>query len=104
MIGWRVGWVIGPPRLLADVARVSISNVVCQTGIAMQAVAEAIRDPDEFVWAIPSGGVGEGETEAEAALRELEEETGYRAREAREILSYYPSYGCGNQRFVLFVA
>ena len=49
MIGWRVGWVVGPPRLLADVARVSISNVVCQTGIAMGAVAAAIEDPDDGI-------------------------------------------------------
>jgi aspartate/methionine/tyrosine aminotransferase len=49
MIGWRVGWVVGPAKLLADVARVSISNVVCQTGIAMGAVAEAIDDPDDGV-------------------------------------------------------
>ena len=40
----------------------------------------------------------------QAALRELEEETGHRASEVREILSYYPSYGCGNQKFVLFLA
>lgn len=43
MIGWRVGWVVGPAEIIADVARVSISNVVCQTGIAMGAVAAAIR-------------------------------------------------------------
>jgi aspartate/methionine/tyrosine aminotransferase len=42
MIGWRVGWVVGPANIIADVARVSISNVVCQTGIAMGAVAAAI--------------------------------------------------------------
>jgi N-succinyldiaminopimelate aminotransferase len=46
MIGWRVGWVVGPANIVADVARVSISNVVCQTGIAMGAVATAINDPD----------------------------------------------------------
>lgn len=45
MIGWRVGWVVGPSSIMADVARVSISNVVCQTGIAMEAVAAAICDP-----------------------------------------------------------
>ena len=45
MIGWRVGWVVGPAAIVADVARVSISNVVCQTGIAMGAVATAINDP-----------------------------------------------------------
>lgn len=49
MIGWRVGWVVGPSELVADVARVSITNVVCQTGIAMGAVATAIDDPDDGV-------------------------------------------------------
>ena len=49
MIGWRVGWVVGPSAIVADVARVSITNVVCQTGISMGAVATAIRDPDDGV-------------------------------------------------------
>jgi aspartate/methionine/tyrosine aminotransferase len=49
MIGWRVGWVVGPAEVVADVARVSISNVVCQTGIAMGAVAAAINDPDDGI-------------------------------------------------------
>lgn len=46
MIGWRVGWVVGPAAIIADVARVSLANVVCQTGIAMAAVATAIREDD----------------------------------------------------------
>jgi aspartate/methionine/tyrosine aminotransferase len=49
MIGWRVGWVVGPAGLVADVARVSISNVVCQTGIAMGAVAAAIDSADDGI-------------------------------------------------------
>ena len=49
MIGWRVGWVVGPADIMADVARVSISNVVCQTGVAMGAVATAINDPDDGI-------------------------------------------------------
>jgi aspartate/methionine/tyrosine aminotransferase len=49
MIGWRVGWVVGPAEIIADVARVSITNVVCQTGIAMGAVATAIDDPDDGI-------------------------------------------------------
>jgi len=49
MIGWRVGWVVGPSRIMADVARVSISNVVCQTGIAMGAVAAAINDHEDGI-------------------------------------------------------
>ena len=49
MIGWRVGWVVGPAKIIADVARVSITNVVCQTGIAMGAVAVAIDDENDGV-------------------------------------------------------
>jgi aspartate/methionine/tyrosine aminotransferase len=49
MIGWRVGWAVGPASIMADVARVSISNVVCQTGIAMRAVAAAINDPADGI-------------------------------------------------------
>ncbi len=49
MIGWRVGWVVGPSGIIADVARVSISNVVCQTGIAMGAVATAINDRNDGI-------------------------------------------------------
>ena len=49
MIGWRVGWVVGPAAIIADIARVSISNVVCQTGIAMGAVATAITADDDGI-------------------------------------------------------
>ena len=49
MIGWRVGWIVGPAKIIADVARVSITNVVCQTGIAMGAVAVAIDDENDGV-------------------------------------------------------
>jgi aspartate/methionine/tyrosine aminotransferase len=51
MIGWRVGWVVGPAPIVADIARVSITNVVCQTGIAMGAVASTIADPDDGIGA-----------------------------------------------------
>ena len=67
MIGWRVGWVVGPARIVADVARVSISNVVCQTGIAMDAVASAINDPDD---GIPAS-VTELQARRDLLLREL---------------------------------
>jgi ADP-ribose pyrophosphatase len=60
---------------------------------------------DEHVWAIPSGGLEKNETVAGAAAREMEEETGYRPSKPLEhLVGYYPSYGCGNQRFELFLA
>jgi aspartate/methionine/tyrosine aminotransferase len=46
MIGWRVGWVVGPPAIMADVGLVGMTNVVCQVGIAQQAVAAALTAPD----------------------------------------------------------
>ncbi|MEM6802902.1 MAG: pyridoxal phosphate-dependent aminotransferase [Bacteroidota bacterium] len=49
MIGWRVGWIVGPAEIMADVARVSISNVVCQTGIAMGAVTVAIEEENDGI-------------------------------------------------------
>lgn len=45
MIGWRVGWVVGPRSVLHDIALVGLTNVVCQVGIAQQAVAAALSDP-----------------------------------------------------------
>jgi ADP-ribose pyrophosphatase len=57
---------------------------------------------DEYVWAIPSGGVSLEETPAEAAARELEEETGFRATSLTPWMNCYASYGCSNQRFEIF--
>ena len=46
MIGWRVGWVTGPAHILSDIGLVGLTNVVCQVGIAQQAVTDALRAPD----------------------------------------------------------
>jgi aspartate/methionine/tyrosine aminotransferase len=46
MIGWRVGWVVGPEAIIADVGLVGLTNVVCQVGIAQQAVAAVLRHQD----------------------------------------------------------
>jgi aspartate/methionine/tyrosine aminotransferase len=46
MIGWRVGWVIGPPQIITDIALVGLTNVVCPVGIAQHAVTTALTAPD----------------------------------------------------------
>ncbi|NNG36415.1 pyridoxal phosphate-dependent aminotransferase [Nakamurella sp. DB0629] len=46
MIGWRVGWVVAPAPVLADIALVGMTNVVCQVGIGQRAVAAALSAPD----------------------------------------------------------
>src|SRR6266849_2821805 len=51
------------------------------------------------------GGAEKDESADDAAAREMEEETGYRpSRPLEHLVGYYPSYGCGNQRFELFLA
>ena len=47
MIGWRVGWVVGPQAIMPDIGLVSISNVVCQRGISMVGVAAALNAEDD---------------------------------------------------------
>ncbi|MGE0972706.1 NUDIX domain-containing protein [Klebsiella sp. WOUb02] len=59
---------------------------------------------DQVVWAIPSGGVDEGEEPRAAALRELCEETGWQAKNAEEIIRYNPSYGSSDQLFITWLA
>lgn len=49
MIGWRVGWVVGPPRIMPDIGLASIHNVVCQVGIAMAAAEAALSAADDGV-------------------------------------------------------
>jgi aspartate/methionine/tyrosine aminotransferase len=46
MIGWRVGWVVGPPDVMADVAKVGTYNVVSPVGLTQTAAAAALATPD----------------------------------------------------------
>ncbi len=71
MIGWRVGWVVGPADIIADVARVGITNVVCQTGIAMGAVAAAINGNDDGI----SESIAELQARRDLLLEELSDFT-----------------------------
>ncbi len=69
MIGWRVGWVVGPERLIPDVSLVGMANVVCQVGIAMEGVAAALEAPPIDV----SDAVDEWQRRRDTLLFELVE-------------------------------
>ncbi len=47
MIGWRIGWIVGPNAIMNSIGLVSISNVVCQTGISMAGVAAALNSKED---------------------------------------------------------
>ncbi|MGD2148058.1 MAG: pyridoxal phosphate-dependent aminotransferase [Anaerolineae bacterium] len=47
MIGWRVGWIVGPAAIMDDMARVHIYNVVTPGGIAQAGAVAALQAPHE---------------------------------------------------------
>ncbi|HFD32911.1 MAG TPA: pyridoxal phosphate-dependent aminotransferase [Gammaproteobacteria bacterium] len=49
MIGWRVGWIVGPKKIMNDIGLVSLSNVVCQVGIGMPGACAALISSDDGV-------------------------------------------------------
>jgi 8-oxo-dGTP pyrophosphatase MutT (NUDIX family) len=51
---------------------------------------------DSWGWEIPLGRIEDGEAPAEAAAREFEEETGWRAGPLRHLLSVHPTSGISN--------
>jgi len=58
----------------------------------------------ETLWEIPAGTLEAGEAPDKAAVRELEEETGYEAGQWRKLSEFYPSPGVLSERTHLYVA
>lgn len=59
---------------------------------------------DEVLYEIPAGLPEKGESVAEAAVRELQEEIGRKPRVLREISTLYSSPGFSDERVILFYA
>ena len=75
MIGWRVGWVVGPPGVMADVAKVGIYNVVTPVGLTQKAAAAALTAPDSDL----AAAVAEWQRRRDAVVEELRGEALIRA-------------------------
>jgi ADP-ribose pyrophosphatase len=58
----------------------------------------------DTLWEIPAGTLEPGEPVEQAAVRELAEETGYRAGRWRKLHEFYPSPGILSERTHLFLA
>ena len=53
---------------------------------------------------VPAGRMNPHESARQAVHRELREETGYRAKKIRKLISFYPAIGYSNERIHLFIA
>jgi ADP-ribose pyrophosphatase len=56
------------------------------------------------LWELPAGKVDEGEKVLQTAKRELIEETGYRAKTWKKLVSFYPSPGFVAEKMTIFLA
>ena len=59
---------------------------------------------EEFLYEIPAGIINIAEEPIECALRELQEETGYKAKKIEQIFEFYTSPGFSNEKVFLFKA
>src|SRR5579871_4362475 len=58
----------------------------------------------KYLWELPAGRLDEGETPLKAAKRELEEETGYKARSWSKLVEFFPSPGYVAEKMIIFLA
>ncbi|MDR1511389.1 MAG: NUDIX hydrolase [Endomicrobium sp.] len=59
---------------------------------------------NQVTYEIPAGKINKGETPFECVSRELEEETGYRAKKLEKLISFYPTTAFSNEIIYTFVA
>ena len=59
---------------------------------------------NQFLWELPAGTLDRGEDPLAGAQRELEEETGYRARKWRPLVRYFASPGFLGEAMNVFLA
>jgi ADP-ribose pyrophosphatase len=59
---------------------------------------------DGFIWEVPAGRLDPGESPEDCARRELEEETGMRARAVEPLTTIYTTPGFTDERIHLFLA
>jgi ADP-ribose pyrophosphatase len=59
---------------------------------------------EDFIWEVPAGRLDAGETPEACARRELEEETGMRARTLERLTMIYTTPGFTDERIHLFLA
>ncbi|TCP31738.1 ADP-ribose pyrophosphatase [Scopulibacillus darangshiensis] len=72
--------------------------VIAKTAEDKLVLVKQFRKPlERTIFEIPAGKLEKGEDPRESAIRELEEETGYRCNELQHLVSFYTSPGFANE-------
>lgn len=125
----RTRWTIHGERLVEENRhiRVSIAKVELPTGVefeqyvfriprcAMAVILDETSEhilliwrhrfiADQWDWEVPGGYVDQGEDGVTAAIRETEEETGWRPRDVEFLLSYQPMVGSADAPQEIYIA
>jgi len=58
---------------------------------------------DRWGWELPSGLIDEGEQAEQTAIRELQEETGYRAGRVEHLVNFQPTIGVVDSENSIFI-
>ena len=57
-----------------------------------------------FLWELPAGSMDPGENPLQTAKRELKEETGYRAKNWKKLITFFPSPGFLTEKMTIYLA
>jgi aspartate/methionine/tyrosine aminotransferase len=69
MIGWRVGWAVGPAPVMGDVALAAIYNTTVTSGFAQMGARAALTGPDDGV----ADAVAEWQARRDLIVTELDD-------------------------------
>jgi ADP-ribose pyrophosphatase len=94
----------GRERVWERVERVPAVAVLAERQGRLVVIRQFRPAVAETLWELPAGRVDAGEDPALAAVRELREETGYRAQRVIPVFRYYPSPGYTTEEIFLYWA